>query len=37
MTKNNKEGTSAGGEALGAIIFTIVIGLLMWIASKWFL
>ena len=41
MSDNNKKKekfmNSAAGESLGAIIFTLVIGLLMWLASKWFL
>ena len=28
---------SSGGEILGAIIFTIVMGVLMWLASKFLL
>ena len=38
MDKNkDKLKDSAGGEIIGAIIFTIVIGILMWAASKWLL
>lgn len=43
MTNENKNVTtskpkhSQGGEAIGAIIFTIVLGVLMWAASVWLL
>lgn len=43
MTNENKDikvskpKHSQGGEAIGAIIFTVVLGLLMWAASVWLL
>jgi hypothetical protein len=37
MNTKNKEQNSVGSEALGSIIFTIIVVLLMWGASKWFL
>lgn len=43
MTNENKSTTvskqkhSQGAETLGAIIFSIVLGLLMWAASVWLL
>ena len=37
MNANKKTQNSVGSEALGSIIFTIIVVLLMWGASKWFL